>query len=154
MFSRRIEPLEFDATGPAYYQSSMTVELATSPFDSISTIPNCIAVNLEPSTKNTISIGLLLFGGLIMASLIQRLIRPFTTSTMYFAGDAPAPAMSIPEGAQTATVAAGCFWGIEHMYRKDFGSGKGLLDARVGYIGGNTDNPSYRAVCSGNTGRE
>ena len=61
--------------------------------------------------------------------------------------------MSVPEGAQKATIAAGCFWGIEHMYRKDFG-GKGLLDARVGYIGGETQSPSYRAVCSGRTGRK
>ena len=38
------------------------------------------------------------------------------------------------------------------MYRKEF-KGKGLFDARVGYIGGNTDSPSYRAVCSGGTGR-
>lgn len=37
------------------------------------------------------------------------------------------------------------------MYRKDF-TGKGLYDARVGYIGGNTASPSYRAVCSGSTG--
>jgi len=59
--------------------------------------------------------------------------------------------MNIPEGAQKATLAAGCFWGIEHMYRKDF-EGKGLIDARVGYIGGNIENPSYRAVCSGTTG--
>jgi peptide-methionine (S)-S-oxide reductase len=59
--------------------------------------------------------------------------------------------MSIPEGAQKATVAAGCFWGVEHMYRKAFAN-KGLIDARVGYIGGDTSNPSYRAVCSGRTG--
>jgi peptide-methionine (S)-S-oxide reductase len=38
------------------------------------------------------------------------------------------------------------------MYRKEF-KGKGLYDARVGYIGGDTQNPSYRAVCSGRTGR-
>ena len=62
--------------------------------------------------------------------------------------------MSLPEGAERATLAAGCFWGIEHMYRKDFGNGKGVLDARVGYIGGETQNPSYRAVCSGRTGRK
>ncbi|PSN65142.1 peptide methionine sulfoxide reductase msrB/msrA [Corynespora cassiicola Philippines] len=64
---------------------------------------------------------------------------------------APAPPMSVPDGAQKATVAAGCFWGVEHLYRKHFGT-KGLLDARVGYIGGDTDSPSYRAVCSGSTG--
>ena len=38
------------------------------------------------------------------------------------------------------------------MYRHAFG-GKGLYDARVGYIGGDTQSPSYRAVCSGRTGR-
>lgn len=58
----------------------------------------------------------------------------------------------MPEGAAKATVAAGCFWGVEHMYRKAF-AGKGLYDARVGYIGGDTKNPSYRSVCSGQTGR-
>ena len=37
------------------------------------------------------------------------------------------------------------------MYRRAF-KDKGLLDARVGYIGGDTKSPSYRSVCSGNTG--
>lgn len=55
---------------------------------------------------------------------------------------------------EQATVAAGCFWGVEHLYRKNFGSGKGLLDAKVGYCGGQTDDPNYRAVCSGSTGRK
>ncbi|KAF2662024.1 peptide methionine sulfoxide reductase msrB/msrA [Lophiostoma macrostomum CBS 122681] len=63
----------------------------------------------------------------------------------------PAQPMSVPEGTKTATVAAGCFWGVEHVYRRTFGN-KGLLDARVGYIGGDTKNPSYRSVCSGRTG--
>ncbi|CAI4218462.1 unnamed protein product [Parascedosporium putredinis] len=58
----------------------------------------------------------------------------------------------VPEGAEVATVAAGCFWGVEHLYVKHFGHGKGVLETRVGYIGGATDNPSYRAVCSGTTG--
>ena len=55
---------------------------------------------------------------------------------------------------EQATVAAGCFWGVEHLYRKNFGNGKGLLDAKVGYCGGQTDDPNYRAVCSGSTGRK
>jgi peptide-methionine (S)-S-oxide reductase len=65
---------------------------------------------------------------------------------------APPTPMPIPPGAQTATVAAGCFWGVEHLYRKNFTPATGLLDARVGYIGGATTAPSYRAVCSGDTG--
>lgn len=59
----------------------------------------------------------------------------------------------MPEGSQKATVAAGCFWGVEHVYRKAFGGEKGLLDAKVGYIGGDTKNPTYRAICSGKTRR-
>jgi peptide-methionine (S)-S-oxide reductase len=37
------------------------------------------------------------------------------------------------------------------MFRKEF-KGKGLYEARVGYIGGDAKNPSYRSVCSGGTG--
>ncbi|KAK4210666.1 peptide methionine sulfoxide [Rhypophila decipiens] len=80
------------------------------------------------------------------SSILSRLLRPFTQSATM----STAP-VTIPEGAEKATVAAGCFWGVEHMYRKHFG-GKGLYDARVGYIGGDSSNPSYRAVCSGQTG--
>ena len=89
-----------------------------------------------------------------MASILQRLTRPFSSSTMRFTPESGgSTTMSAPEGSQKATIAAGCFWGVEHMYRKDF-DGKGLLDARVGYIGGDSKDPSYRAVCSGRTGRE
>lgn len=65
----------------------------------------------------------------------------------------PSAASPIPDGAERCTVAAGCFWGTEHLYRKYFAD-KGLLDAKVGYIGGDLENPSYRAVCGGRTGRE
>jgi peptide-methionine (S)-S-oxide reductase len=85
-----------------------------------------------------------------MTSLFSRLTRPFTSSTMRFG---PEGSAALPEGAQRATVAAGCFWGVEHMYRKQFAN-KGLIDAKVGYIGGDTKNPSYRSVCSGRTGRK
>lgn len=65
----------------------------------------------------------------------------------------PSTPVQVPEGAEKATVAAGCFWGVEHLYRKHFAD-KGLYDARVGYIGGDASNPSYKQVCSGNTGRK
>jgi hypothetical protein len=81
-------------------------------------------------------------------SFLTKLFRPFTTMS-----SAPATPANVPAGAHTATVAAGCFWGVEHMYRRQFEK-KGLYDARVGYIGGDTDSPSYRAVCSGRTGRK
>ncbi|KKA28574.1 hypothetical protein TD95_002917 [Thielaviopsis punctulata] len=59
---------------------------------------------------------------------------------------------AVPDGAEKATVAAGCFWGVEHVFRKHFGNGKGLLDTAVGYTGGDASHPSYKAVCSGVTG--
>ncbi|TVY83480.1 putative peptide methionine sulfoxide reductase [Lachnellula suecica] len=86
-----------------------------------------------------------------MPNFLARLMRPFSTTTSLRLNPEGTGSISIPEGAEKATIAAGCFWGVEHMYRKDFKS-KGLYDARVGYIGGNTDSPSYRAVCSGRTG--
>lgn len=94
-----------------------------------------------------------LLGIFAMTSIFQRLTRPFTSSTMHFTPEQAAQKLSIPEGAELATVANGCFWGTEHMFRKDF-TNKGLIDAQVGYIGGDTQSPTYRAVCSGRTGRE
>lgn len=85
-----------------------------------------------------------------LTGFLSRLARPFTTTSSL--GIAPAATSDFPAGSQTATIAAGCFWGVEHVYRKHFGAGKGLLDARVGYIGGDADHPSYRAVCTGKTG--
>lgn len=61
-------------------------------------------------------------------------------------------AKSFPPNSQRAIFAGGCFWGVEELYRRDFGKGKGLLDCRVGYTGGETKAPSYEAVCSGRTG--
>jgi len=84
---------------------------------------------------------------------LTRLFRPFTTSTsMSLNPTGTTAAQPIPDNAEKCTLAAGCFWGVEHLFRKHF-DGKGLLDARVGYIGGDSSNPSYRAVCGGNTGR-
>ncbi|RDL42453.1 Glycosyl hydrolase family 47 [Venustampulla echinocandica] len=82
---------------------------------------------------------------------LTRLLRPFSTSTSLHLAATDAAAVNVPEGAKKATIAAGCFWGVEHMFRKEFKS-KGLYDARVGYIGGDTASPSYRSVCSGTTG--
>lgn len=87
------------------------------------------------------------------SSLFSRLFRPFSTGSPVLSLNAESQARNM-SNTEKATIAAGCFWGVEHLFRKQFGNGKGLLDAKVGYCGGTTSSPSYRAVCSGDTGRE
>jgi peptide-methionine (S)-S-oxide reductase len=49
---------------------------------------------------------------------------------------------------QTASFAAGCFWGVEARFREV----EGVRDAVSGYMGGHAENPTYKDVCRGNTG--
>ena len=49
---------------------------------------------------------------------------------------------------EKATFGAGCFWGVESFFREV----PGVIDAESGYAGGTLADPTYRQVCSGNTG--
>ena len=49
---------------------------------------------------------------------------------------------------EKATFGAGCFWGVESFFRQV----PGVIDAVCGYAGGQTDNPTYKQVCSDKTG--
>ena len=48
----------------------------------------------------------------------------------------------------TATFAAGCFWGVEQR----FAALPGVTSTEVGYTGGTTENPTYKAVCGNSPG--
>ncbi|KAG0255379.1 Peptide-methionine (S)-S-oxide reductase [Mortierella polycephala] len=50
---------------------------------------------------------------------------------------------------ETATFAAGCFWGVEKAFQKFYKDEN--IKTSVGYIGGTDGNPDYRKVCSGET---
>ncbi len=59
-----------------------------------------------------------------------------------------APLEGRPPGTEEALFGMGCFWGAE----KGFWAVPGVIATSVGYAGGSTPNPTYREVCSGQTG--
>lgn len=51
---------------------------------------------------------------------------------------------------EKATFGAGCFWGTEHIFNKHF-KNSGIISTKVGFMGGELDNPSYKQVKTGTT---
>jgi len=58
------------------------------------------------------------------------------------------PAQAVQDNEAIATFAGGCFWCMEPPFEKL----DGVREAVSGYIGGETENPSYKEVSSGGTG--
>ena len=53
-----------------------------------------------------------------------------------------------PEDLETAMFGLGCFWGAERLFWQI----PGVYSTQVGYAAGFTPNPTYKEVCSGQTG--
>jgi methionine-S-sulfoxide reductase len=51
-------------------------------------------------------------------------------------------------GEERATFGAGCFWGVEYVFRRV----PGVTEVVSGYSGGHVDSPTYQQVCSDRTG--
>jgi peptide methionine sulfoxide reductase msrA/msrB len=58
------------------------------------------------------------------------------------------PAQLDPGRYGNAIFAGGCFWGVEYFLQK----APGVISVTSGYTGGTVRNPTYREVCTGNTG--
>ena len=56
--------------------------------------------------------------------------------------------MNQAASSEVATIAGGCFWCLEAVFREIAGVGNVVS----GYTGGTTTNPTYEQVCSGKTG--
>ena len=53
---------------------------------------------------------------------------------------------------ERATFGCGCYWGVEHLFRAEFGANV-IVEGSVGFMGGTClENPGYKAVCTGSTG--
>lgn len=49
---------------------------------------------------------------------------------------------------EKATLGAGCYWGVEYVYRRV----PGITDVKVGFSGGHVAHPTYKQVCYTDTG--
>ena len=57
-------------------------------------------------------------------------------------------ARGVPEGHETITLGAGCFWCVEAVYQQL----EGVHSVVSGYMGGFVPNPTYEQICQKNTG--
>ena len=49
---------------------------------------------------------------------------------------------------EIATLGGGCFWCVEAVFQRI----NGVISVKPGYAGGNVKNPTYKQICTGNTG--
>jgi peptide-methionine (S)-S-oxide reductase len=94
--------------------------------------------------------GLLISGLAVLGSCAQGTNHENKTATIKKVMETPHMTMQQPTSGQTdtATLANGCFWCTEAIFEQL----DGVISAVSGYTGGQVENPTYKAVCSGNTG--
>ncbi len=74
-------------------------------------------------------------------------VAAIVTAEKHFVNGRPLSG-NIPQGFDQAMFGMGCFWGVERI----FWQLSGVWMTRVGYAAGYTANPTYRELCTGQTG--
>ena len=72
----------------------------------------------------------------------------FTTIIMSIQSLSAADAAKMPSPTHLATFGGGCFWCLEAVFERE----DGIKSVTSGYAGGVRENPTYKEVCSGDTG--
>jgi peptide-methionine (S)-S-oxide reductase len=90
------------------------------------------------------SFAALVFGALLAA------IAAVATPVSLIGGEPPMPnpPSQHPARTETATLAGGCFWCLEAVFKMI----PGVISVTSGYTGGTQDSPTYEEVCTGRTG--
>lgn len=92
----------------------------------------------------TVTLPLVILGATLVFFVTNQNIHSEETMEDKKAATLPA----VPEGFQTATFAAGCYWCVEAVYQRL----DGIHSVTSGFIGGHVANPTYEAVCAETTG--
>jgi peptide methionine sulfoxide reductase msrA/msrB len=71
-----------------------------------------------------------------------------SASLTFYEKGQPTPPESTPIKTDVAYFAGGCFWGVEDLLQRT----PGVINAVSGYMGGKTENPTYKQVCYEDTG--
>jgi peptide-methionine (S)-S-oxide reductase len=85
-----------------------------------------------------------LIGGVLLAAVLVIGIRAMSD----LSSSQAAPRDESPAKLETATFGAGCFWCVEAVFERL----KGVRKVTSGYSGGHVKNPTYKQVCTGETG--
>ena len=99
---------------------------------------------MRSSVRIVLTTGLVLAAALAIAACTPSAADADNTAK----ASAPKTSAQGDKHMEQAAFGAGCFWGVEATFQQV----KGVTETAVGYMGGTTENPTYKQVCAGDTG--